>query len=154
MTVPDGARPPRGVVTPDPPRPRRRRRSLVALVLGLVVLAGLVVATRVPDPWGDVGGDVLYAVATYVLVVLVLARVRPLVAGAVALGWCWTVEVLPATGLAAAVNDAVPPAAWLLGSTFAVRDLVCYLVGVGLACAVDTWAGARSATPRRPGRSG
>ncbi|MGN7705018.1 DUF2809 domain-containing protein [Cellulosimicrobium sp. 22601] len=154
MTVPDGDRPARGLVAPEASRPRRRRRILVALVLGLVVLAGLVVATRVPDPWGDVGGDVLYAVATYVLVVLVLARVRPVVAGAVALGWCWAVEALQATGLAAAVNDAVPPAAWLLGSTFAVRDLVCYLVGVGLACAVDTGAGARSATPTRPGRSG
>jgi hypothetical protein len=153
MTVPDGARSPRPGVAPELLRPRRRR-LVVALVLGVVVVAGLLVATRVPDPWGDVGGDVLYAVATYVLVVLVLARARPLVAGALALGWCWAVEALQATGLATAVNDAVPPAAWLLGSTFAVRDLVCYLVGVGLACAVDTWAVARWATPRRPGRSG
>ncbi|KON74973.1 DUF2809 domain-containing protein [Cellulosimicrobium cellulans] len=153
MTAPDGARSPRPGVSPVPTRPRRRR-LVVALVLGVVVLAGFFVATRVPDPWGDVGGDVLYAVATYVLLVLVLARTRPLVAGSLALGWCWAVEALQATGLAAAVNDAVPPAAWLLGSTFAVRDLVCYLVGVGLACAVDTWAVARSVTPRRPGRSG
>ncbi|MFD4990590.1 DUF2809 domain-containing protein [Cellulosimicrobium cellulans] len=153
MTVPDDARSPRPGVAPELARPRRRR-LVVALVLGLVVVAGFLVATRAPDPWGDVGGDVLYAVATYLLVVLVLARARPLVAGALALGWCWTVEALQATGLATAVNDAVPPAAWLLGSTFAVRDLVCYLVGVALACLVDTWAGARSATPRRPGRSG
>ena len=143
MTVPDGDRPARGLVAPEASRPRRRRRILVALVLGLVVLAGLVVATRVPDPWGDVGGDVLYAVATYVLVVLVLARVRPVVAGAVALGWCWAVEALQATGLAAAVNDAVPPAAWLLGSTFAVRDLVCCLVGVAATCTVDAGAATR-----------
>ncbi|ARK06521.1 hypothetical protein B8281_00430 [Cellulosimicrobium sp. TH-20] len=133
---------------------RVRRRPVVALVLALVVVAGLVVATRVPDPWGDVGGDVLYAVATFVLVVLVAPRVRPLVAGAVALGWCWAVEALQATGVAAAVNDAVPPAAWLLGSTFAVRDLVWYLVGVALACVVDAGVGARSATPRRPRTSG
>ncbi|MFE6234419.1 DUF2809 domain-containing protein [Cellulosimicrobium sp. NPDC057862] len=153
MTVPDGGRAPRAVAAPLHSRPRRRR-LVVAVVLGLVVVAGFLVATRVPDPWGDVGGDVLYAVATYVLVVLVLARVRPLVAGALALGWCWAVEALQATGLAVVVNDAVPPAAWLLGSTFAVRDLVCYLVGVGLACAVDTWVGARSTTPRPPRTSG
>ncbi|MFB7888742.1 DUF2809 domain-containing protein [Cellulosimicrobium cellulans] len=153
MTVPDGGRAPRAVAAPLHSRPRRRR-LVVAVVLGLVVVAGFLVATRAPDPWGDVGGDVLYAVATYVLVVLVLARVRPLVAGALALGWCWAVEALQAAGLAAAVNDAVPPAAWLLGSTFAVRDLVCYLVGVGLACAVDTWAGARPTTPRPPRTSG
>ena len=91
---------------------RRRRRSRVLLVLAAVVLAGLVVATRVPDPLGDVGGDVLYAVAAYVLVVLVLSRVRPLAAAGIALAWCWVVEALQATGVAAAVNDAVPPAAW------------------------------------------
>lgn len=153
MTASDGARPPR-VAPPARAGSRARRRPVVALVLAAVVVAGLVVATRVPDPWGDVGGDVLYAVATYVLVVLVAARVRPLVAGAVALGWCWAVEALQATGVAAAVNDAVPPAAWLLGSTFAVRDLVCYLVGVALACAVDAGVGARSATARRPRTSG
>ncbi|GLY55973.1 MAG: DUF2809 domain-containing protein [Cellulosimicrobium funkei] len=153
MTVPDGARPPH--VAPRGRRVARvRRRPVVALVLALVVMVGFVVATRVPDPWGDVGGDVLYAVATFVLVVLVAPRVRPLVAGAVALGWCWAVEALQATGVAAAVNDAVPPAAWLLGSTFAVRDLVCYLVGVALACVVDAGVGARSATPRRPRTSG
>ena len=83
-----------------------------------------------------------------------VARARPWHVAAAALGWCWAVEALQATGLAAVVNDAVPPAAWLLGSTFAARDLVCYLVGVALACLLDTWAGARSATPRRPGRSG
>ncbi|MFJ1512245.1 DUF2809 domain-containing protein [Cellulosimicrobium funkei] len=153
MTVPDGARPPRGA-SPARAGSRARRRPVVALVLAAVVVLGLVVATRVPDPWGDVGGDVLYAVATYVLVVLVAARVRPLVAGAVALGWCWAVEALQATGVAAAVNDVVPPAAWLLGSTFAVRDLVCYLVGVALACAVDAGTRARSATARRPRTSG
>ncbi len=153
MTVADGARPPR-VAPPARAGSRARRRPVVALALAAVVVAGLVVATRVPDPWGDVCGDVLYAVATYVLVGLVAARVRPLVAGAVALGWCWAVEALQATGVAAAVNDAVPPAAWLLGSTFAVRDLVCYLVGVALACVVDAGVGARSATPRRPRTSG
>jgi len=127
----------------------RRRRPPVLLVLVAVVLAGLVVATRVPDPWGDVGGDVLYAVAAYVLVVLVVPRLRALTAAAVALAWCWAVEVLQATGAAAALNDAVPPAAWLLGSTFAVRDLVCYLVGVVAACAVDAWVATRR--PRRRG---
>ena len=153
MTVPDGARPPRG-----PPggggAPGVGGRPGGAGVPGLGGGAALGAATRVPDPWGDVGGDVLYAVATFVLVVLVAPRVRPLVPGAVAPGWCWAVEALQATGVAAAVNDAVPPAAWLLGSTFAVRDLVCYLVGVALACAVDAGVGARSATPRRPRTSG
>ncbi|MBD5785298.1 DUF2809 domain-containing protein [Cellulosimicrobium terreum] len=123
-----------------------RRRGLVAAVLLGVVVAGLLVATRVPDPWGDVGGDVLYAVATYALLVLAVPALSPRTAGLVALGWCWLVEVVQATGLAAAMNDAVPPAAWLLGSTFAVRDLVCYLVGVVLAVGVDLAARAARVT--------
>jgi hypothetical protein len=142
VSVPDGARSRRPVGATVLARAARRRLR-VALVLGIVVLAGLVVATQVPDPWGDVGGDVLYAVATYVLVVLAFARVRPLAAAGIALTWCWAVEALQATGAASAVNDAVPPAAWLLGSTFAVRDLVCYAVGVGVACAVDAVAATR-----------
>ncbi|WP_454041604.1 ribosomal maturation YjgA family protein [Cellulosimicrobium sp. Marseille-Q8652] len=127
-----------------------RRRVGLGVALAAVVLAGLVVATRAPDPWGDVGGDVLYAVATYLLVALVLARSRPSVVGGVALAWCWAVEALQATGVAAAVNDEVPPAAWLLGSTFAVRDLVCYAVGVVLAAGGDVLA--RSLVARRARR--
>ena len=45
------------------------------------------------------------------------------------------------------MNDAVPPAAWLLGSTFAVRDLVCYAAGVAVALVADVLAG-RSAARR------
>lgn len=129
-----------------------RRRTAAGLGLAAVVVAGLVVATQVPDPAGDVGGDVLYAVASYALVALLLPRLRPGVVAALALGWCWAVEALQATGLAAAVNDEVPPAAWLLGSTFAVRDLVCYAVGVGLALAADG-AARRVAGARAAGRA-
>ncbi len=120
-----------------------RPRATAPASLAAVVVAGLLVAGRLADPWGDVGGDVLYAVAAYLLVALVLPRARPAVVASLALAGCWVVEALQATGLVAAVNDAVPPAAWLLGSTFAVRDLVCYLGGVAAACAADAWAATR-----------
>ncbi len=115
-----------------------RRRALAGAVLAAVGSCGLVVATQVPDPVGDVGGDLLYAVAAYALVALLLPRLRTGAVAALALTWCWAVEALQATGLAAVVNDEVPPAAWLLGSTFAVRDLVCYAAGAGLALVADT----------------
>jgi hypothetical protein len=137
--------------------PGPRRRAVAGAALAAVVVAGLAVATRLPDPAGDVGGDVLYAAAAYALVALVLPRLRPVVVAGLALGWCWAVEALQATGLAAAVNDEVPPAAWLLGSTFAVRDLVCYAVGVALALAADAGAhrlvAARAADGTAAGRA-
>ncbi|GAA1412925.1 DUF2809 domain-containing protein [Oerskovia paurometabola] len=123
---------------------RRRSRLRVLAVLAAVVALGLVVTKQVPDPVGDVVGDLLYAVAVYVALVLVAPRLRPWVAGTVALAWCWLVEVLQATPVVAAVLDVVPAAAWVLGSTFNARDLVLYLVGVLLAVGLDTLVGVRT----------
>nr|WP_277818530.1 DUF2809 domain-containing protein [Cellulosimicrobium arenosum] len=116
----------------------------------MVVVAGVVTTTQVAGATGDVLGDVLYAVAVYTLLVLLVPRLRVAAAGGLALSWCWAVEGLQATGVASAVNDAVPPAAWLLGSTFAVRDLACYAVGVALTAGTDLVVGRAAA--RRPGR--
>lgn len=127
----------RSGVAPGDRTARRRSRPRVLAVLVVVVALGLVVTTQVPDPVGDVVGDLLYAVAVYVALVLVAPRLRPWVAGAVVLAWCWLVEVLQATPVVAAVLDAVPAAAWVLGSTFAARDLVLYLVGALLAMTLD-----------------
>ncbi|GAA3230447.1 DUF2809 domain-containing protein [Oerskovia jenensis] len=124
-------------VAPGDRAARRRSRPRVLAVLVVVVALGLVVTTQVPDPVGDVVGDLLYAVAVYVALVLVAPRLRPWVAGAGVLAWCWLVEALQATPVVAAVLDVVPAAAWVLGSTFAVRDLVLYLVGALLAVTLD-----------------
>ncbi|MFF3066188.1 DUF2809 domain-containing protein [Oerskovia sp. NPDC057915] len=130
---------------------RRRSRLRVLAVLAVVVALGLVVTTQVPDPVGDVVGDLLYAVAVYVALVLVAPRVRPWVAGAVVLAWCWLVEALQATSVVANLLDVVPAAAWVLGSTFNARDLLLYLLGVLLAVGVDVLVGAR--TSRVSGRA-
>jgi hypothetical protein len=109
-----------------------------------VVALGLVVTTQVPDPVGDVVGDLLYPVAAYAALVLVAPRLRPWVAGAVVLAWCWLVEILQATPVVAAVLDVVPAAAWVLGSTFNARDLMLYLVGVLLAVGLDVLVAVRA----------
>ncbi|MHA7135452.1 DUF2809 domain-containing protein [Oerskovia turbata] len=95
------------------------------------------VTTQVPDPVGDVVGDLLYAVAVYVALVLVAPRTRPWAAGAVTLGWCWLVETLQATPVVGAALDVAPAAAWVLGSTFNPRDLLLYLLGTLLATTLD-----------------
>ncbi len=138
MSAPSGdASVGRSGVAPGDRAARRRSRPRVLAVLVVVVALGLVVTTQVPDPVGDVVGDLLYAVAVYVALVLVAPRLRPWVAGAVVLAWCWFVEALQATPVVAAVLDVVPAAAWVLGSTFAARDLVLYLVGALLAVTLD-----------------
>ncbi|WP_336706649.1 ribosomal maturation YjgA family protein [Oerskovia sp. USHLN155] len=123
---------------------RRRSRPRVLAVLAAVVALGLVVTTQVPDPVGDVVGDLLYAVAVYAALVLVAPRLRPWVAGAVVLVWCWLVEILQATPVVAAVLDVVPAAAWVLGSTFNPRDLVLYLLGALLAVGLDVLVAVRT----------
>ncbi|MFD6093692.1 DUF2809 domain-containing protein [Oerskovia sp. NPDC060338] len=128
---------------------RRRSRPRVLAVLAAVVALGLVVTTQVPDPVGDVVGDLLYAVAVYVALVLVAPRLRPWVAGAVALAWCWLVEALQATPAVGAVLDVVPAAAWVLGSTFNARDLLLYLLGVLLAVGLDLVVDARAGVTSR-----
>lgn len=125
----------------------RRPRLRTAFALLTLVVAGVVVARTVPDPVGDIGGDVLYAAATYTALVLVAPRLRPGFAAVGALGWCWAVETLQATGLSAAAADRVPAAAWVLGTGFAWRDLACYALGVAAAWAVDI--AARSYTRKR-----
>ncbi|WP_157802519.1 DUF2809 domain-containing protein [Sediminihabitans luteus] len=116
--------------------PPRARRRTAALALVLAVAAGLGVV-RLPQPWGDMGGDLVYAVAVYAAIVLVLPRMRPVWVAVVAVSTCWVIELAQATGLVGVVVDAVPAARWVLGTTFAVRDLVLYAVGGVLALLVD-----------------
>ncbi|MFJ5111074.1 DUF2809 domain-containing protein [Streptomyces sp. NPDC088551] len=75
------------------------------------------------------GGDALYTVLVYTLVVLVAPRVRPLVAGGAALGFSWAVELLQLTGLPAELAARSVLARLVLGSTFNAPDLLWYAVG-------------------------
>ncbi|WP_129770415.1 DUF2809 domain-containing protein [Streptomyces sp. L-9-10] len=75
------------------------------------------------------GGDALYTVLVYTLVVLVAPRARPLVAGGVALGFSWAVELLQLTGLPAELAARSVLARLVLGSTFNAPDLLWYAVG-------------------------
>ncbi len=134
---------------PAPRDARRRSRLRVLAVLVAVVALGLVVTTQVPDPVGDVVGDLLYAVAVYVALALVAPRLRPWVAGTVTLAWCWLVETLQATPVVGTVVEVAPQAVWVLGSTFTVRDLVLYLLGVLLAVGLDVLADVRAGATRR-----
>ncbi|AQS71456.1 DUF2809 domain-containing protein [Streptomyces pactum] len=81
---------------------------------------------------GDVakyGGDALYCLLMFALVILVAPRVTPPTAAAVALAVSWGVEFLQLTGLPAHLSQQSTAARLVLGSTFNAPDLFWYAVG-------------------------
>jgi hypothetical protein len=97
-------------------------------------------------PWDKSLGDVLYAVAAYLALALLLRRrPRALVAG-LALGWCLAVEFFQATGIPAR-HAHVAAVRWLVGTAFSWHDVACYVAGVAAITATD-------ALLLRPGRGG
>lgn len=114
------------------------RRLVAAGALALAIAAGLGIHLLArPSAWTDAAGDALYAVAAYLLVLVVAPRALPVAAAAVAAAWCLAVELLQLTGLPRAIGEAFPPARLVLGTGFDVRDLVVYVVAVALAAGVD-----------------
>ncbi|WP_249353871.1 DUF2809 domain-containing protein [Microbacterium sp. 2FI] len=131
---------------------RRARRIGAAVVLAIVIAAGLFVAAVLPDTAAtDIAGDALYAVAAYIGLVMLAPRARSLVIGAIALGWCVAVELFQLTGVPLALGAAFPPAMLVLGTVFDARDLVVYAVAVVAVCAIDF--AVRGALGRRRARA-
>jgi hypothetical protein len=141
--VPSGGEPtepapsPQASPGPDPASRLARRRATAALVAVLVVATGLGVRGLAGGPVASAAGDVLYAVLVYLLVVVLLPRLRPLRVGAVALAVCWAVELAQTTGVPAALAEAWWPVRYVLGTSFVWTDLVLGAVGALLACGVD-----------------
>jgi hypothetical protein len=81
-------------------------------------------------------GDVLYAVAAYLGLSLVLFRQSPALVSPLALAWCLGVEFFQATGIPAQYA-ANPLVRWLIGTTFAWHDIACYVIGVAVITLID-----------------
>src|SRR5262245_27206888 len=73
-------------------------------------------------------GGVLYTVAAYLALALLLRRRRPAQVAALALAWCLAVESFKLTGIPARHAD-VGVVRWLLGTTFSWHNVVCYVCG-------------------------
>jgi hypothetical protein len=106
--------------------------------LALTVALGLLSRLR-PVGWFVYDkslGDVLYAVAAYLVLALLFFR-RP--AGSVglpALALCLAIEFFQATGIPARYARFVL-VRWLVGTTFSWHDLACYGVGVAVVLTLD-----------------
>ncbi|CAN5356192.1 hypothetical protein BH11ACT1_BH11ACT1_02110 [soil metagenome] len=129
-------------------QPRRRRRSRLALAAVAVIAAGLAVRAVGSATGLDViakpAGDALYAVLVVVLVALVRPTTRTWVVAAVAWAVCAAIELAQLTGLPARLTEAWWPARLVVGTTFHAPDLVWYALGVALAAGADAWIGRHS----------
>lgn len=125
-------------MTPVLPGRVGRRRIGAAIALLAVIVAGLLTHLLVPGSAAtDIAGDALYAAAAYLAIVVLAPRLRLLTVACLAAVWCIAVELFQLTGVPLAVGARFSPAFLVLGSTFAVRDLVVYVVAVVALAAGD-----------------
>src|SRR5262245_29707348 len=133
---------------------------MLRLLLALAATVFLGLASRLhPIGWflyDRVLGEVLYAVAAYLVLAMLLVRRPPWLIAGMAFGCCLAVEVFKLTGVPAA-NQRVFLVRWFLGMTFAWVNLGYYFIGVVLIAFAD--CATRSACPgdsfhRFSGRAG
>jgi hypothetical protein len=128
-------------------RGRAAARLTAVAVAAAILVAGLAVRAETGGAFAKYAGVALYATFGYALVVCVVPRVSPLVAGAVALAWCWGIEFAQLTPVPAALSAHGRLARLVFGTTFNAPDLAWYVVGIaailGPHWTVSRWAAGR-----------
>lgn len=119
-----GSTPGRWIDAEVTPRLRPAAWSIVLIGLGLVVRG--VFAPAIGEHLGNVAWGAMWVA----LVWLAVPRWRLVRIAAVALVIVWGIELLQITGVPAAIIRAWPASRWLLGTSFAVHDLVGNGLGV------------------------
>jgi len=97
-------------------------------------------------------GTALYAALVYAGVVFLWPRRSPLVAGGIAIGFCWAVELFQLTGVPAELSAHSMLARLALGVQFDASDLAWYPVGVVPLAALHWLLRARHEAARGTGR--
>ena len=113
---------------------------MLRLLLALAVTVALGLASRLYPTgwffWDRILGEVLYAVAAYLVWAMLLFRKPPWLVAAIAFGCCLAVDVFKLTGIPAE-NQRVFLVRWFLGMTFDAVNLVYYFTGAALAALAD-----------------
>ncbi|MEV0562653.1 DUF2809 domain-containing protein [Dactylosporangium sp. NPDC050588] len=107
-------------------------RSRLLALAGVAAALAVAFAIRAVDDGAlrQYSGTALYASMIYAGVFVLRPRTTPLVAGAVAIAWCWAVELAQLTGVPAELSARSLLARYALGVKFDPADLAWYPVGV------------------------
>jgi hypothetical protein len=117
---------------------------MLRLLLAMVVTVVLGLASRLYPTgwflWDRVLGEVLYAVAAYLVWAMILFRKPPWLIAAIAFGCCLAVEFFKLTGIPAEYHH-VFLVRWFLGMVFDPVNLIYYFTGAALAACADRVTG-------------
>jgi hypothetical protein len=86
--------------------------------------------------WDRIVGEILFAVAAYLVWAFILFRKSPWLIAGIAFGCCFAVELFKLTGIPAANQD-VWFVRWFLGMTYATINIVYYFAGALLSAITD-----------------
>jgi hypothetical protein len=126
-------------------------RLLMAVCAAVFVALGLVLRATTAGLLQNASGTVLYASMVYVAVVFIAPRIDPWLAGGIAIGFCWLVELSQLTGVPAYLSARSQIARLALGVEFDPQDLLWYPVGVLALVAVHAMVH-RAVAARQPDR--
>ncbi|MFC0864533.1 DUF2809 domain-containing protein [Sphaerimonospora cavernae] len=107
-------------------------RPVAVLAALLTVAAGLGIRAVADGPVAKYGGDALYTLLLYALVVAAAPRTRPACAASVALAASWAVEFFQLTGVPEELAARSVLARLVFGTSFNPPDLFWYAIGAGV----------------------
>jgi hypothetical protein len=124
------------------------------MVVAAVGLAGAAYGTRaaMDGPIEQYSGAAFSGAIVYTIAVFIRPLIRPLLAGAIAIAYCWFIEFAQLTSIPEAISERSWFARQLLGAQFDLVDVIWYPVGV-IPLVIAHWF-LRSGERLKPARSG
>lgn len=102
--------------------------SFLAVALAIrAICAGALNSTGALEQYS---GTALYRSMTYVGLLVVWPRLRPLPTGVIALTWCWAMELFQLTGMPDELSDHSLLSRLVLGVQFDLTDVLWYPIGI------------------------
>ncbi|MEV0648019.1 DUF2809 domain-containing protein [Phytomonospora sp. NPDC050363] len=128
---------------------RWTRLLMVVAALGFAGAAYAIRATM-DGPVEQYSGAALSGAIVYTIVIFIWPPVSPLLAGGIAIAYCWFIEFAQLTSIPATLSQHNWLARQLLGAQFDLVDVAWYPVGVIPLVVAHWFLRARARSPRNP----